>query len=113
MKKNLATINELRSENHKLVDEKRKFEAFIKSMERKFGELHERVIRLEDSTKLLMNGDASNGGNVDGEPQADSGVLAFEVKDKDVCENALEMILGTLLPYKEMKIPASLLVLAL
>ncbi|KAJ1423334.1 hypothetical protein SESBI_12547 [Sesbania bispinosa] len=58
----------LRTQNHKLVDEKCKFEVFIESMERKFGELHERVIRLENGTKLLKNGDASNGGNVDGEP---------------------------------------------
>ncbi|KAJ1410782.1 DNA ligase 1-like [Sesbania bispinosa] len=87
VKKNLATIEELRTENHKLAGEKHRVEALVESMERKFGELNERVVRLEDDTKLLMNGgDGSGGGNIDGEPQADPGV-AFEVKNEDVCEN--------------------------
>jgi len=46
--KNLATINELRNENIKLVDEKRKVEILLESLNTEFRGLHERNARLED-----------------------------------------------------------------
>lgn len=46
--KNFATINELRNENIKLVDEKRKVEILFESLNTEFRGLHERNARLED-----------------------------------------------------------------
>lgn len=61
VKKNLLedknTIDQLRTENSQLADEKRRAEALVQSWKEKFGELNERVLKLEDdTTKLLMSG---------------------------------------------------------
>ncbi|XP_061375695.1 uncharacterized protein LOC133317818 isoform X1 [Gastrolobium bilobum] len=82
VKKNLATLEELRTENHKLEDEKLRLKALVESLVRKFGELNRRVVRLEVDTKLLMSADASSRGNNKGEPPADPKVT-FQVIDKE------------------------------
>lgn len=59
VKKNLATISELRKENGKLKDEKRGVERLLQSVDTKFRGLHERVAMLEDDTERLMSVDSS------------------------------------------------------
>nr|KYP73456.1 hypothetical protein KK1_006081 [Cajanus cajan] len=73
VKKNLKIQEELRTENCRLTDEKGRREALIESLERKFGELSVRVVKLEDDTKLLMSEDASGGGSTEVKPQANRG----------------------------------------
>lgn len=84
VKKNLATISELRKENSKLEDEKRGVEKLLKSVDTKFRGLHERVARLEDDTERLMSVDDS-----EGESDVDPMVAASGDKDEedvDDCE---------------------------
>ncbi|RDX90657.1 hypothetical protein CR513_27455, partial [Mucuna pruriens] len=80
VKKGLKIKEELWTENCKLADEKRQRGELVESMERKFGELSVRVVKLEDDTKLLMSVNASGCGNTEVEP--DVGVT-FAVKDEE------------------------------
>ncbi|KAK7299949.1 hypothetical protein RJT34_10780 [Clitoria ternatea] len=65
VKKNLETIEDLRAENNKLADEKRRFEELNETLETKFEELNERVLKLEVDTKVLMHVDDYASGGVD------------------------------------------------
>ncbi|MCI31417.1 DNA double-strand break repair Rad50 ATPase-like, partial [Trifolium medium] len=71
VKNHLATITELGEENSKLADKKQ-------AVETKYRELQERVSKLKEVTKLLMNVDASSDGNNEREPHADPMVADFE-----------------------------------
>ncbi|GAU28364.1 hypothetical protein TSUD_256920 [Trifolium subterraneum] len=78
VKNHLATISELREEYSKLADEKRKVVIVYKLLCTKFRDLQGRVSKLEDDCKHWMNGNASDGGNSEGEPRADHMVADFE-----------------------------------
>ncbi|KAK7317999.1 hypothetical protein RJT34_02685 [Clitoria ternatea] len=65
VKKNLETIEDLRAENNKLADKKRRFEELNETLETKFEELNERVLKLEVDTKVLMNVDDYASAGVD------------------------------------------------
>lgn len=64
---NLAIISKLRNENRKLVDEKRKGEILLDSLNTKFRALDERVARLEDDFDLSVSVDAYGGGSNEGD----------------------------------------------
>lgn len=58
----------LGAENTILLDKKRRLESVVESKESKFWELNEKVLKLEEDVKLLMNVDVSeSGGNTEGE----------------------------------------------
>ncbi|XP_058742854.1 uncharacterized protein LOC131615714 isoform X2 [Vicia villosa] len=87
VKKNLGTISELRKENGKLADEKRRVEELLESSNTRFRGLSERVRKLENDIIPLLSVDASGDRKNEGGPSVKPVVADFEDKDRDVRDN--------------------------
>ncbi|KAE9596395.1 hypothetical protein Lal_00048633 [Lupinus albus] len=61
LKNDKGVIDEVRAVNTRLLDENQRLKALVESKERKYLELNEKVLKIEDDVKLLKSANAASG----------------------------------------------------